>query len=191
VLAGAGEASFDVALIGPGQQFQDFELFAKEGSSHWTLTGVNAGIDNFTVTGGLLTVDGSLPNAVFAVTGGTLGGTGIVGPTTVMAGGILAPGDSIGTFTVNGAFTLDAGAIFEVEANALGQADKVIVTGTVNLSGAVLREPIVERRHLIEEDGRADPAIHLSSDCDLACWPRTATTSRAPNMTAAPATTWC
>jgi hypothetical protein len=40
---------------------------------------------------------------------------------------------------VNGAFTLDAGAIFEVEANALGQGDKVIVTGTVNLSGAVLR----------------------------------------------------
>ena len=40
---------------------------------------------------------------------------------------------------MNGDFTLGAGAIYEVEANAQGQADKVIVTGTVNLTGSVLR----------------------------------------------------
>ena len=43
------------------------------------------------------------------------------------------------SLTVNGGFMLGAGAIYEVEANAQGQADKVIVTGTVNLTGSVLR----------------------------------------------------
>jgi len=51
----------------------------------------------------------------------------------------VAPGNSIGTMTVNGAFTLGKGATYEVEVNAAGQSDKVIVNGTVNLTGAVLR----------------------------------------------------
>jgi outer membrane autotransporter protein len=40
---------------------------------------------------------------------------------------------------VNGSFTLVTGAIFEVEVNAAGQSDRVIVNGTVNLTGSVLR----------------------------------------------------
>jgi uncharacterized protein with beta-barrel porin domain len=121
-----------VSSIGATAQYQGFETFAKEDGSHWTLTGSNTVIPAFAVNGGLLSVNGSLPNTAFIVNGGTLGGTGTVGPTTVGAGGILAPGNSIGTFTVNGAFTLSAGAIYEVEVNAAGQGDKVVVAGTVN-----------------------------------------------------------
>jgi outer membrane autotransporter protein len=40
---------------------------------------------------------------------------------------------------VNGAFTLGSGAIYEVEVNAAGRGDRVIVNGTVNLTGATLR----------------------------------------------------
>ncbi|MGV1015688.1 MAG: autotransporter outer membrane beta-barrel domain-containing protein, partial [Methyloceanibacter sp.] len=67
------------------------------------------------------------------------GGTGVLGAVTVFGGGIYAPGNSIGTQIVNGNFALNPGAIFEVEVNAAGQGDRVIVIGTVNLSGAVLR----------------------------------------------------
>jgi outer membrane autotransporter protein len=138
VLGGIGDASFDVSAIGAGQQYQDFEIFEKKDSSHWTLTGTNTVIDNFAVNGGLLSVNGSMPNAAFTVNSGTLGGTGSIGSLTVN-GGTLAPGNSIGTMTVNGAFTLGGGAIYEVEVNAAGENDKVIVNGTVNLTGATLR----------------------------------------------------
>lgn len=67
-----------------------------------------------------------------------LSGNGSVGATTVGYGSILAPGNSIGTMAVNGNLTLDPGALYEVEANAQGQSDKVIVKGTVNLTGATL-----------------------------------------------------
>jgi outer membrane autotransporter protein len=51
----------------------------------------------------------------------------------------VAPGNSIGTMRVNGAFRLRSGAVYEVEVNAKGKSDKVIVKGTVNLTGSTLR----------------------------------------------------
>ena len=44
--------------------------------SHWTLTGTNTTLANFTVNDGILSVNGSMPNTLFTVNGGTLGGTG-------------------------------------------------------------------------------------------------------------------
>ena len=52
--------------------------------------------------------------------------------------------------TVNGPFTLNSGAIFEVEVNAAGQGDKVIVNGTVNLTGSALR--------VLAENGTYNPS---------------------------------
>jgi outer membrane autotransporter protein len=82
--------------------------------------------------------------AQFIINGGTFGGTGTMGGLTVTNGGTVAPGDSIGTkagtMTVNGNLRLNPGAVYEVQGvNAQGQSDKVIVTGTVNLTGATLR----------------------------------------------------
>jgi outer membrane autotransporter protein len=70
--------------------------------------------------------------------GGLLGGSGSVGTTAVGYGGVLAPGNSIGTMTINGDLMLDPGALYQVEANAQGKSDKVLVKGTVNLTGATL-----------------------------------------------------
>ncbi len=50
--------------------------------------------------------------------------------------GILAPGNSIGTTTIVGNYTHAAGATYTVEANAAGQSDKLIVTGTATLNAA-------------------------------------------------------
>ena len=132
-LEGSGQGTFDVG------QLVDFETAEKDGDGHWTLTGTNTGIAAFTVNGGLLSVNGSMPNTAFTVSGGTLGGSGTIGAFTALSGAIVAPGNSIGTMTVNGNFTLNPDAIYQVEVNAAGQGDKVIVAGAVNLTGAVLQ----------------------------------------------------
>ena len=117
---GSGTDAFNLGLIDTGagtKQYQNFEMFEVD-SGTWSFSGATS--------------------AAFTVNGGTLKGTGTFGGLTVN-GGTVAPGNSIGTMHVNGAFTLGSGAIYEVEANAQGQSDKVIVKGSVNLTGATLR----------------------------------------------------
>lgn len=87
----------------------------------------------------------NLLNGVSVAAGATLGGSGLVGigggatrNVNIASGGILAPGgvDTIGTLTINGASTVtSAGLIFsgnatiEVRLGALGQNDKIALTG--------------------------------------------------------------
>jgi fibronectin-binding autotransporter adhesin len=72
---GTGTASFDVATVGTGLQYQGFETFVKEGASSWTLTGTNTSIAGFTVSGGTLTVNGNMTSTAFTVNAGTLQGS--------------------------------------------------------------------------------------------------------------------
>ena len=62
----------------------------------------------------------------------------------VVNGGIVAPGNSIGTLTVNGTFSADGGT-YQVEANAAGPSDRVNVGGTATISSGatvqVLAQP--------------------------------------------------
>jgi hypothetical protein len=133
-LGGASNASFDVSQI--GVQYQGFGLFAKTGTSTWTLTGTNVAALPWTVQQGILSVNGSLADSTFTVSsGGTLGGTGTVG-TTMVNGGTLAPGNSIGTLNVNGNLTLTAASTYLVEVSPTA-ADRTNVTGKANLAGTV------------------------------------------------------
>jgi autotransporter-associated beta strand protein len=59
---------------------------------------------------------------------GTLGGTGTFNG-AVSNLNIVAPGNSIGTITVNGSFTQAAGGSYQVETDASGAADRINVTG--------------------------------------------------------------
>jgi outer membrane autotransporter protein len=109
---------------------------------------------------------GSLQNSATTVNnGGTLKGTGDLGAVTVASGGIHAPGNSIGTQTVIGNYTLLNGGILEIEANAAGQSDLVVVQGTVTLTGAVLRvlaDPgnyALATSYLIIDNDLADPVV--------------------------------
>ena len=104
-----------------------------------TLSGENTYKGLTWVNQGALIVNGSVQSPVLVDFGGLLGGRGRVGATAIGYGGVLAPGNSIGTMTVNGDLMLNPGALYEVEANAQGQSDKVVVKGTVNLTGATLR----------------------------------------------------
>lgn len=82
--------------------------------------------------------------------GGTLGGNGTVGSTTVGQGGTLAPGNSIGQLIVNGDLAFAAGSTYEVEVNAAGAADRLDATGAVTIASTA-------NVAILAEDGDYDP----------------------------------
>ena len=88
-----------------------------------------------------MNVSGSMGNSEFTVQGGTtLKGTGTVGPVTVLTGGTIAPGASIGTTNIVGNYTLSSGAVQENELNAAGQTDLLQITGSADLqANSILR----------------------------------------------------
>jgi len=123
------DATFTAVISGTG-------TLTKTGAGNLNLTGINTLNGPTTIEAGKLSVNGSLANsAVTILDGGALGGNGTVGSTTLQVGGIIAPGNSIGTLTVQGNF-IGAGGTVEIEAMLDGDAsstDKLIITG--NTSG--------------------------------------------------------
>jgi outer membrane autotransporter protein len=90
---------------------------AKTGLGTLTLSNINMLGGSFAVNGGALNVSGTLSALDVQVNaGGTLSGTGgIVAPVFVNAGGVLAPGDAIGTLTVTDNVTLGTGSTLALD----------------------------------------------------------------------------
>lgn len=84
--------------------------------------------------GATLLVNGSIVSPLTVA--GTLGGSGVVANTTI-AGGVLSPGNSIGTLTVNGNLTFAPGSVYLVEVSP-GAADLTNVTGSASLQGTAV-----------------------------------------------------
>lgn len=103
-----------------------------------TLTADNAFFRGRTiVSGGVLTVDGQLTGTVSVLPGGRLRGVGTV--ETLAVQGTVAPGHSIGTLSVSGAYSQAAGSTYQAELNTAGLSDRIVVAGTATISnGAVL-----------------------------------------------------
>ncbi len=135
-LGGTGTGTFNVSNIGAAQQYQGFVTFNKIDASTWTLTG--NGAQAWTVQAGTLLVDGTVGN-VTVQSGATLGGIGTVGGLVVGSGATVAPGHSIGTLSVAGAVSFAGGSIYQVEANAAGQSDKIAATGAAALAGGTVQ----------------------------------------------------
>ena len=114
----------------------------KAGPGTWQLTGASTHTGPTTVQAGTLFVNNTTGSgtgtAAVNVTGGTLGGTGIVsGATTIAAGATIAPGtNAIGTLTVDRAVTV-AGT-YAAELNATGGTADRIVSNSLNVTGATL-----------------------------------------------------
>lgn len=113
----------------------------------WILEGTNLYTGTTRVLRGTLRIDGNQTSATGAVTvasGGTLGGTGLVGgATTVESGGTLtggAPGGT-GTLGFSGNLSLQSGALWLVDliGDLNGAADLIHVAGTLQLGGAALQ----------------------------------------------------
>lgn len=134
-LSGTASNSIDLS------QYQNFDSFEKVGTGAWTLSGSSDLTGATTVAGGTLVVNGSLAgSAVTVQSGATLAGNGTVGATTLLTGSRIAPGNSIGTLTVNGAYVQNAGTTYQVELDpATTTSDLIRVNGTATLaSGAGL-----------------------------------------------------
>jgi autotransporter-associated beta strand protein len=103
----------------------------KAGTKDLVLSGDNTYTGNTLVEAGRLLVNntsgsGTGTGAVAVGPDGMLGGTGAIGgPVTIEDLGILAPGSSVGTLTLNNSLTLAAGSLFEFELGPVGQSDMV------------------------------------------------------------------
>ena len=126
---------------------------AQNGAGTLFLNGMSSYTGATAVNSGALRVNGSIASSSLTTvaSGALLGGNGNVGNLLVQAGGFIAPGNSIGTLTVNGNYT-QAG-IYQLEYRALPlglssgrntlegasladqDADLIHVTGSANLSG--------------------------------------------------------
>jgi autotransporter-associated beta strand protein len=139
-LGGAGAATFDVSALGPAAQYQGFGTFNKIGSSIWTLTGTSTFAGPVNVNAGTLLVNGNMSSAstMMVNAGGTLGGSGIVGNTTIN-GGTLAPGsaaDAFGPLTVQGNLSFTAASTYMIQISSVN-AGLTNVSGTAALAGTV------------------------------------------------------
>jgi autotransporter-associated beta strand protein len=122
--------SFDGTISGPGQVVQS-------GSGKTVLTAASTYSGPTFVNAGTLSVNGSIASSpVFVNFGGTLGGNGTVGPTMILPGGVLSPGNSVGTLTVNGNLVLSAASFYMVEVEG-DRADRTNVSGAASLAGTV------------------------------------------------------
>src|SRR5690606_9591385 len=136
----SGDNSFGGATVTSG-------ILEFDGDNHLT--------SNVRVEGGTLVVNGSFSGSPLDVVGGTavvngtvsgaptyvgpdgtLGGSGTLGDTRVA--GTIAPGNSIGTLTIDGDYVQEAGARFVAELLPPDQADLLRVTGTATLNGGTL-----------------------------------------------------
>lgn len=110
----------------------------KLGRGALVLTGANSYRGDTIINGGLLAVDGSLTSTVAVNNGGTLGGSGVVARLAVHGGGMVSPGNSIGTLHVAGdaGFFKQSGLMIQVAPD--GRSDRLNVAGKAILLGGVV-----------------------------------------------------
>ena len=103
-------------------------------------------------SGGTLVVNGTLEvaggNVVNMSAGTTLKGTGLVNdsPLTIPAGATLAPGDDVGTMSLNGDLELTSGSILEIAIDGPA-ASQIAVTGTVSIAGDLVVTQLANHHH--------------------------------------------
>ena len=136
-----GAGTDNLVLTGTGSEainrFLSFETLSMQGTE-WSLTNNGVFSASAQVQSGILHVNGQLTSpAVTVESGGTLAGTGTVVGAVTVDGGALAPGNSIGTLTVQGSLVFTAAASYLVEVST-ASADRVNVTTTATLGGATV-----------------------------------------------------
>jgi outer membrane autotransporter protein len=135
-LAGAGDGTIS-SIIGTGTG-----TLTKNGGGTWTLSGSNTYTGATTVNGGSLIVDGSINSALTLVNaGGLLGGNGTLNGDLTNVG-IVSPGHSPGTLTVNGNYMQNLNGkngTLQIEIAGLAPTahDLLAINGAADLSGTL------------------------------------------------------
>jgi fibronectin-binding autotransporter adhesin len=113
----------------------------KVGSGTFALGAANTFTGATSIDAGTLQVNGSLSasSAVTVASAATLAGSGTIGgPVSILAGGIVAPGTSPGTLTINNTFALAGTSLLDFELNpantAIGGGINDLITGVTNLT---------------------------------------------------------
>ncbi|MCX5591629.1 autotransporter domain-containing protein [Alcaligenes endophyticus] len=110
----------------------------KSGQGHLVMTGHNSYAGATHIQAGKLTVNGALVNSTVTIDAdAALGGTGSVAH--LIAAGTIQPGNSIGTLSVTGDYTQLSGSRLDIEIDAQGQSDRLVVQGTADIQGGELR----------------------------------------------------
>ncbi len=121
---------------GTVSEFWNYDTLINNGTI--TNSGTFINITGRTLTNaGTFNNNGTFDNDGTFTNNGTVKGTGTIDG-NFSNDGILAPGNSIGTMNVTGNYTHNAGATYQVETNAAGQSDKLVVTGTATLNGGTV-----------------------------------------------------
>lgn len=105
--------------------------------SEWLQIGANRGFGTVIVSNGAVI---TAPQSTIVWTNGVLAGNGTIVGGVNNAGGIISPGQSPGTLTIDGGLQFDSGAFeAEVAGTGPGQFDVLRVTGAASFSGGTLR----------------------------------------------------
>ena len=120
---------------------QGVSWFTKDGNAALILWATNSYPGPTVVSNGVLVVSGRIEGggAVTVAAGATLGGSGSLdGSVSVQAGGMLSPGNAIGTMTVNNTLTLAAGSTTMMQLNKAGATnDQVRGITTLTYGGTL------------------------------------------------------
>jgi len=100
-----------------------------------TFTGNHTYSGGTTINGGQLSVNGSIGGPVTVNTGATLAGSGTING-TVINHGIVAPGNSMGTLTLNGDYHAGPDSVTSIEITADGTS-VLSIDGTAYLNGTL------------------------------------------------------
>jgi hypothetical protein len=119
----------------------DYALVATGGTTT-VPSGRTLSAASFELEGGVLEDDGTL-EAPTTVTGGTLEGTGTIRGPLTNTGGEVAPGDPLGTLTVEGNYAQGFGGRLESAVNGSGSGEyaALSVDGNVSLAGVLVLAP--------------------------------------------------
>jgi fibronectin-binding autotransporter adhesin len=124
--AGSGEVTIGGILSGSG-------AITFAGGNYTLANAANSFSGSTTISGGRLTVTGTLTASIVTVSsGGTLGGSGIVAaPVAVAPGGLVSPGSGVGTLLIGDNLSLDAAATLSYE------------LGTPNVAGGDVNDLVI------------------------------------------------
>lgn len=114
----------------------------KVGIGTWTLTNANTFSGGTNINNGILMVNNTAGSGLgtgnnTVNSGGTLAGTGsVTGVVSVLDGGVLSPGNGVGTFTINNyASIFDGGTLLIDIDKTNSKNDLLNVTGTLTMAG--------------------------------------------------------
>ncbi|WP_157776547.1 hypothetical protein [Nitratireductor aquibiodomus] len=146
-LDGAGSGALAISI----ENFETLDVLGGQ----WALDGNYSFTGGTLLSGGVLVVNGQLDTVMAINSGARLQGSGRVGSAVFASGATVAPGNSIGTLSMNSA-TFNAGSVYEVELKnggfTAGSHNDLLDSTNVTINGGTV--------HVTPENGSDDGSTY-------------------------------